>query len=128
MMSKLTYLLLFLSIDVLLYLRLGKKNVRAGYWLIAATVVWLIALVVHLPTFKLTHLMPFKDFLSLSGMIIQLVVIHYLGVFAIWRTERSRVTDDIKQHSVRILSTVFNTVIFFIFCITHLIFILSWPG
>jgi hypothetical protein len=128
MILKLIYLALFLSIDVLLYLKLGRKIAKAGKWLIASAVAWLIVLIVHLPTFHLMHLMPLKSFLTFSGMVVQLIFVYYVGRFIIGRVESSHVSDDIKQYMNRILSFSFNSAIFGFYFVVHLIFILAWQG
>ena len=128
MIIKLMYLTLLLSIDVLLYLRLGKKIIKAGKWLIIATVAWLIVLVAHLPTFHLTYLMSLNRFLNFSGMTVQLLLVHFVGRFIISRVERSQVSDDVKQIMTRVLSVSFNSAIFGFYFVIHLIFILAWQG
>ena len=125
---KLSYLILFCSLDILLYLRLGKNIVKATYWLIIAAIIWLIFLIIHLQVFKLTYLMPLKDFITLSGIIIPLLIIYYIGMFAIRVTERTPMVDDMKQFVIKVMSITFNTVIFAVFLLVHIIFILSWPG
>ncbi len=125
---KLIYLSLFLSIDILLYLRLVKKTIKAGYWLIADVLFWCIIFVPHLPTFHLTYLMSFKNFMILSGMVVQLGMLNYIGRFAIWRMERATLTDFVKEAAIGWLNLVFNKIIFIFFLITHLIYILMWPG
>ncbi len=128
MIFKLLYLVLFLSIDVLLYLRLGRKIIKILYWLIVAITIWLIAFILHLPLLHLKYLMPFNYFINLSGMVVQMLIIHYVGLFVTSRWAHSYFTDDIKQYSIRILSFVFNTAIFGVYFIVHLIFVLSWAG
>jgi len=129
MIFKLIYLALFLSIDVLLYLRLSRKIINTGQWLIAAAVTWVIGLVVHLPTFHLTYLMPLNRFCYLSGMTALLVILHYVGRFCIRRVERSLVlSDEIKKYMNGWLSFTFNSAIFGFFIVIHLIIILAWQG
>jgi hypothetical protein len=128
MIFKLIYLALFWSIDVLLYLRLSRNIIKARQWLIVAVVVWLIVLVVHLPTFHLKYLMPLNNFFTLSGMIVQLVIVYYVGQFFMRRVERSLISDEIKQYMSRWLSFSFNSAIFGLFLVVHLIFILAWGG
>lgn len=128
MIFRLVYLSLFLSFDVLLYIRLGKRIIKANYWLIAVSMFWLGMLIFHLPLYQSKHSMQFKDFINLSVMVVQLLMIHYVGRFAMWRVERSHVIDEIKQHSLRILSFIFNTGIFVLFFIIHVIFIITWSN
>jgi hypothetical protein len=128
MIFKLIYLILFLSLDVLLYLFLVKKIIKAGYGLIVTTVIWLIVFLAHLPTFHLTYLMPIKDFITLSAMVMQLVIIHYVGLFVIRITDRSQTAADVKKYIIEFLSFAFNTFIFIFFIVVHLIFILVWPA
>jgi hypothetical protein len=126
MILKLFYLALFLSLDILFYLRLGKKMVKAGRWLLLVTIIWLIALTLYLPTFHLSYLMHLKGFLMLSGTIVQLIFVHFVGRFIIWGVNLSNVSEDIKQNMNRIMSLTFDTVIFVFYFLLHLILILSW--
>jgi hypothetical protein len=124
MMVKLLYLILFLSIDVLLYLRLGRKIAKTGKLLIIASTVWLIVLALYLPMFHLVYLLPLSTYINCSGMILQLIFVHYVGRFVIFRVERSHQPDFVKQYMNRVISFSFNTAIFGFYVLAHLIFIL----
>jgi hypothetical protein len=127
MLLQLLYLFLFLSLDVLLYLRLVKKNTKSELWLIIVVGVWIIALVADLPTFHLVHLMPIKGFLNLSGMILMLLVAHFVLRFIAWALERY-VTDDLKE-SLNSIMFWMETSLFAFFFIIHLfIIIVAYHG
>lgn len=119
--------MLFCSFDVLFYLRLSKNIIKVNYWLIAAFVIWLLTLVFHLWAVN-NYLIPIKDFVTLSGMVVQLLILYFVGMFFLRRIERSVFPDDIKQSAINALSVVFKTGIFAVILIVHLIFILLWPG
>jgi hypothetical protein len=125
MIVKLLYLILFFSIDVLLYLRLGRKIAEAGKWLIIASTVWLIVLVLYLPMFHLVCLLPLSTYINCSGMILLLIFVHYVGRFVIFMIERSKQPDFVKQLMNTVISFSFNTAIFGIFFLVHLIIILA---
>lgn len=97
--------------------------------MIIAAVAWAIAVVVHLPIFHLTYLMPLNRFFYLSGMTALLVILHYVGRLCIRRVERSPIlSDEIKQYMNEWLSFSFNSAIFGFFIVVHLIIILTWQG
>jgi hypothetical protein len=123
---KFFYLLLFLSVDVLLYLRLNKKDIRVKKWLFIALVILIITIIIHLPTFKIPYLMVWKYFVILFGMVIQLVIAYYITLFMIRRVERSAMAEELKIYPFKMLSVV-NKGIFFLFMIVHSINILAWP-
>jgi len=121
MLLRLFHLLLFLSMDVLLYLRLGRKIVKAGAWLAVVIVVWIIALIIYLPIFHIVPLARLKSFLILSGMIVQLLFVHYVGRFVMWRVECSPLSDDIKNSMNRIVSITTNMAIFGFYFLLYLL-------
>ena len=123
MLLKLFYLILFLSLDVLLYLRLVTKIIKAGLWLTVVASVWLIALVVYLPLFHLVFLMPFKGFLKLSEMILMLLLVHFLTRLIVWGLARF-LTDDLKQ-SLNSIMFGFNTILFAFFFLLHMFIIIA---
>jgi len=122
MLLKLFTIILFLSLILLLYLRLGKKIVRTGTWLAVATGIWLIVLIIYLPIFHLVQFARFKSFLSVSGIIASLVLVYYIGQLMKWAIDRSPLSEDIKYYFDRYLSITFNHVIFGFY---FLIFLLS---
>lgn len=124
---KIFYLLLFISLDVLLYLRLGKQNRNAQPWLIIIVIIAVITLVLHLPIFNLPNILSFKNFMILFGMDIQAVIVHFIGLFIIRKMERVPMFDDQKEYVLGIFSVIFKTGIFMLFVVVHLIYILLWP-
>ena len=128
MIYKLIYFLLFSSIDALLYLRLSMKFIKAERWLIALAVVWLCIFIIHLPAFRPNYLMPLNWFCTLSGMVVQLILIHYVGLYSIGRMERSQIPENVKENANKIQGVIFNKLIFAFFIFIHLIFVLSWSN
>ncbi len=125
---KLFYLVLFVGIDVLLYIRLGRNVVKAGRLLILVLVIWVIAFLAELPIFNLKYIPSFKSFLTWSAIVIQMLIVHYFGVFVIKLIERMPLLDEVKQTAINGVSFVCNTAIFAVLLMIHLLFILTWPG
>ena len=120
---KLLYLVLFCSIDILLYLTLSRNIVNARIWLIIDVIIWLIVFVFHLPAFGLPYLMRFKAFIQLSAMIVQLTFAYYVGVFAMRKIENSILPDEVKGGLNMWLNFVFKNALFFIILLFHFLFI-----
>jgi hypothetical protein len=123
---KLLYLLLFVTFDILLYLKLGRKTVRINSSLIVITLLLAVAILLHLPVFKLINLMPLRYFLTLVGMVVQLIIVHFVGILIIKRTQQKSLLDAVKEQVINALSLIFKTAIFFIFALLHILFILLW--
>jgi hypothetical protein len=121
LLLKLFYSVLFLSIIILLYLRLGKKIVGVGRWLAIAGLIWLIVLIVYLPIFHIASSVRLKAFLGVSGIMVSLILVHYMGRIMMWFIERSDLSDNIKEFLGRYLSVIFNSVIFWFYFLTFLI-------
>ena len=124
---KLFYLILFVSLDILLYLRLGKQNRKIQPLLIITVVIAVITLVLHLPVFNLPYILSFKNFMILFGMDIQAVIVNFIGLFIIARVERVPMFDDQKEYVLSIFSAIFKTGIFMLFIVVHVIYTLIWP-
>ena len=124
---KIIYLSLFLSIDTLLYLRLVKKNKKAGYLILTDMLVWTLIFIPHLPNFHLANLMSFENFTILSEMLIQLCILYFIGRFVISKMERATLPDIVKEAALGWLKLVFNKIIFIFFLIVHVIYIIIIP-
>jgi hypothetical protein len=122
---KLCYLILFWSIDVVLYLRLRTQVLKSNASLIVAFTIWLIVLIIHLPTFKLTMLMSINDYLTLSAMIVQLLVAYYLGNFIMNKMRRPYFPDEVKDFTTGFQTLVFGKIIFGFFLFGHFIYVLA---
>jgi len=121
MLLKLFTIILFLSLILLLYLRLGKKITKTGPWLAVAIGIWLIVLIIYLPIFHLVQVVRFKSFLSISGITASLVLVYYIGQLMRWAIDRSQLSEDIKHYFDRYLSIMFNYVIFGFYFFTFLL-------
>lgn len=123
---KFFYLILFWSLDVLLYFRLVKEIVNIKKWLVIVAAIWLIVGLLSLPSFHLYQLMPLKVFIVLSAMIIQLLILYYIGSFAIQKFEGLTFPEEVKQIAITWLGWVFKGLIFVLIPIMQLVWILSW--
>lgn len=121
MLLKLFNIILFLSLILLLYLRLGKKITKTGPWLAVAIGIWLIVLIIYLPIFHLVQFARFKSFLSISGITASLVLVYYIGQLMRWAIDRSQLSEDIKHYFDRYLCIMFNYVIFGFYFFTFLL-------
>jgi len=126
MIFKVIYLLLFWSLDVLIYLFFVKKINKLGRWLIVSAIIWMIIFIAHLPVFHLNHLMPFKYFTTLSAVVLLLLILQYVGKFIIETQKRSSAPDNAKAFTIRFLSIAFNQAIFIVFMVVHFRCILAW--
>jgi len=124
MLLKLLNVVMLLSIIPLLYLRLGRKMIKAGPWLAVVIGIWLIELMIFLPVFHLVQLKLFKNLLIISGAILSLVLLHYLGRLMMWGINRLPLSEDIKGLFNRFLSITFNSGIFVAYFLIFLLGIL----
>ena len=122
---KILYILLFCSIDVLVYFRVVKKMAGLNNLLIAVATVWFITFLLHIPWLNLHHLIPFKDFCAFSYMVVMQLIVYLFSFYNIRRIERSELRDDLKPNAHK-FSIFFQKSILVIFLVIHFLFILSW--
>ncbi|OCX50935.1 hypothetical protein BEL04_19635 [Mucilaginibacter sp. PPCGB 2223] len=125
---KIYYFTLFVSLDILLYLRLGRGVLRTEFWLKIAVGALVVAFIIHLPFLHVPYLAKFKDFATMCGMVIQLLVVYSIGIFATRRMQRrTTLPEVVKKYALGWLNVVFNHIIFFFFMFGHLIWALALP-
>jgi len=122
---RIIYLILFCSIDVLVYLTVGRNNPKVKNWLIGAGAVWLIVLVFHLPVFHNGGLMSLKAYLTLSAYVILMLAIHYLGRLGARIVESRPVPGEVKEQALWRIALMFDRIPLGFFLLVHLIGVLS---
>jgi hypothetical protein len=120
------YLLLFISLDVLLYLRLSQAILKTEFWLKIVIGILVITFIAHLPFFHLPGIMDLKTFATLFGMDIQLLIVYFVGVFTIKRVERRMPPDKVKDNGLWFLKGFFKTGIFLIYPLVHTLWVIAW--
>jgi len=118
---KIYYFLLFISLDILLYLRLGRSILKTEFWLKIVAGVLITTFIIHLPFLHIPYLMRFKNFVTMCGMVIQLLIVYFIGILATRRIKRRILPDKVKEYALGWLNIVFNHIIFFFFMFGHLI-------
>ena len=112
---------MFISLDILLYLRLGRSILKTEFWLKIVAGVLITTFIIHLPFLHIPYLMRFKNFVTMCGMVIQLLIVYFIGILATRRIKRRILPDKVKEYALGWLNIVFNHIIFFFFMFGHLI-------
>ena len=95
---KIYYFLLFISLDILLYLRLGRSILKTEFWLKIVAGVLITTFIIHLPFLHIPYLMRFKNFVTMCGMVIQLLIVYFIGILATRRIKRRILPDKVKEY------------------------------
>jgi len=119
------YFALFISLDVLLYLRLGRGILKVELALKIIAGLLVATFILHLPFVNIPYLTKFKNFATMCAMVIQLLIVYFIGMFAKRRMERRPLPDEVKEYALSWLNIVFNHVIFFFFMFGHLLWTLA---
>lgn len=124
---KLTYLTLFWTIDILLYLRLNTLVIKTNYWLIVSFIIWLAIGLLHLPVLHFTFLMRLKDYLTMSATVIQLLVGYFLLAYSVKRVQRLNLSENLEDQATWFIRAILMRVLFIFIAFAHLLWALGGP-
>ncbi|SFS59997.1 hypothetical protein SAMN04487890_102154 [Mucilaginibacter polytrichastri] len=123
---KIVYLILFWSIDVLLYLKLVRNRTNVDGYLKITASVWAVLFFLYIPFLHIPYFQNPTVHFNLSAGVIQLLLAHYFFRYSSKRGNKRLLQDDTKA-TWNSMIMIGENITFVVIMLAHLMWALCAP-